>query len=76
MHCARRCGWQRGRVVVMGASPPYRKNRRVASALVVAAATAAAAPATPAAATAITTRLARHLALRMITDREAERTPL
>lgn len=71
MHCARRCGWQRGRVVVMGASPPYRKNRRTASALAAAAATAAAATAA-----AITTRLARHLALRMITDREAERTPL
>lgn len=56
-----------GRVVVMGASPPYRKNRRTASA-------SAAAAAATAAATAITTRLARHLALRMITDREAERT--
>lgn len=55
-----------GRVVVMGASPPYRKNRRTASA------SAAAAAATAAAA--ITARLARHLALRMITDREAERT--
>lgn len=69
MHCARRCGWQRGRVV-MGASPPYRKNRRTASALAAAVTTAAATAA------AITTRLARHLALRMITDREAERTPL
>lgn len=49
----------------MGASPPYRKNRRTAS--------AAAAAATAAAAAAITARLARHLALRMITDREAER---
>lgn len=55
-----------GRVVVMGANPPYRKNRRTASA------SAAAAAATAAAA--ITARLARHLALRMITDREAERT--
>lgn len=80
MHCARQCGWQRGRVVVvvvvMGASPPYRKNRRTASALTAtaaAAAVAAAAAAAVAAAAAITTRLARHLALRMITDREAER---
>jgi len=59
-----------GRVVVMGASPPYRKNRRTASA------SASAAAAAVAAAAAITARLARHLALRMITDREAERNAL
>jgi len=83
MHCARQPMRlaAAGRVVVvvvvvdwMGrASPPYRKNRRAASASTAEAAAAAAASAAAAAA-AITARLARQLALRMITDREAERT--
>jgi len=86
MHCARQPMRlaAAGRLVVdwMGrASPPYRKNRRTASASTAEAAAAAAAAVAAAAATAaaaaaaaaaITARLARQLALRMITDREAE----